>query len=60
MTTDERLLPRIPTPAMIASAWDIIQRENSGVAKLGPGLGVREIWQAMFDAGARTRDSGDA
>lgn len=44
--------PRIPTPAMIAAAWDVIdqQKRAAGISRLGPGLGVREIWEAMWDA----------
>lgn len=45
-------VPRTPTPRMMAVAWAIIDREkrSRGIARLGPGLGVRELWEAMYDA----------
>jgi len=61
--TPPRLLPalreieRHPTPAMIAAAWDVVDkaRRGSGITKLMPGLGVREIWEAMYDAALKDR-----
>jgi hypothetical protein len=37
---------------MIAAAWDLIDKERitSGIRRLMPGLGVREIWEPMHDA----------
>ena len=46
----ERSCPFIPTPNMIAAAWTTIEQQSGGIKKLGPGLGVREIWQAMWQA----------
>lgn len=44
--------PRTPTPRMIAAAWTLIEEDKrkKGIRSLGPGFGVREIWEAMYDA----------
>ncbi|WP_416463239.1 hypothetical protein [Sphingomonas sp. VDB2] len=41
--------PHLPTPEMIAAAWDVIDKAKlaGGIKRLGPGLGVAEVWQAM-------------
>ena len=36
-----------PTPAMIAAAWAVVKNNKNGIGKLGPGLGVVELWQEM-------------
>ncbi|MBZ9649413.1 hypothetical protein K9B33_17905 [Sphingobium sp. 3R8] len=42
-------LPHLPTLEMIAAAWDVIDKAKlaGGIKRLGPGLGVAEVWQAM-------------
>lgn len=43
---------RLPTEAMLASAWREItaDKKAAGIARLGPGPGVSDWWQAMIDA----------
>jgi len=43
---------RIPTPEMIAAAWELLDAEKKrvGIAKLGPGVGATDIWTAMVDS----------
>jgi hypothetical protein len=43
---------RRPTPEQIAAAWTVIDADKvkTGIARLGPGLGVCEIYAAMIDA----------
>lgn len=48
-----RKLPRTPTPEMVAAGWEIVDKNRTGVGRLGPGLGIREIWEAMYDAGRK-------
>ncbi|KMS58698.1 hypothetical protein [Sphingobium cupriresistens] len=49
--------PHLPTPEMIAVAWDVIDKGKlaGGIKRLGPGLGVAEIWQAMTAVAPETR-----
>jgi hypothetical protein len=48
----ERAIPHIPTPRMIAAAWDAIDRAKNaaGIRKLGPGAGPVDIYRAMVAA----------
>lgn len=47
-------LPHMPTPEMIAAAWGVVGKAKlrGGLKRLGPGVGVVEIWQAMAAAAA--------
>lgn len=49
--TEKILVPRTPTPEMLAAAWRIIdaQKQANGISQLGPGLAVREIYEAMVN-----------
>jgi hypothetical protein len=50
---DFKIVPRIPTGQMIRAAVDVIRNSAGGIVRLGPGLGVREVWEAMYDAASR-------
>ena len=41
-----------PTEQQIAAAWDVItaEKQGQGITRLMPGLGAREIYQAMITA----------
>jgi len=41
-----------PTEQQIAAAWDVItaEKQGQGITRLMPGLGAREIYQAMVSA----------
>jgi hypothetical protein len=43
---------REPTPEMIAAAWKLLDEKKlaGGIARLGPGIGARELWETMWDA----------
>jgi hypothetical protein len=45
-------VPLIPTPAMIAAAYGVVndQRTAFGIRRIGKGFAVREIYQAMINA----------
>jgi len=53
-SSKEQLVPveQMPTPEMIAAAWTVVdaQKAAGGLRRLGPGLGVVEIWNAMEGA----------
>lgn len=42
---------RNPTEGQIAAAWTKVSKAKAaaGIARLGPGPGCREVWQAMID-----------
>lgn len=42
---------RCPSPGMVGAAWRKITHHKrlDGVARLGPGIGVREVIEAMVD-----------
>lgn len=46
------VVPREPTPAMVASAWDTIapEKKRLGIARLGPGPGTTDVYRAMIAA----------
>ena len=50
--------PSTPTPAMTAAAWLVISdlKLRMGVAKLGPGLGVGEVYTAMLAAAVEVEE----
>ena len=43
---------REPTEQQLAAAWAVItaEKQGQGITRLTPGLGAREIYQAMIDA----------
>lgn len=49
------VVPREPTPAMVAAAWDGIAKEKTrlGIARLGPGPGTTDVYRAMIAAGEK-------
>ena len=49
---DLKTVPVIPTPSQIAAAYDIINdhRMAMGLRRMGTGLGIVEIYQAMINA----------
>ena len=46
------VVPREPTPAMVAAAWDTIApgKKRLGIARLGPGPGTTDVYRAMIAA----------
>lgn len=46
------IVPREPTPAMVAAAWDTIapEKKRLGIARLGPGPGATDVYRAMIAA----------
>lgn len=50
---------REPSPHMIASAWGVISADKkaAGIARLGPGAGFSEWWQATIDAAIQEHSS---
>ena len=42
-----------PTEQQLAAAWDVItaEKQGQGITRLMPGLGAREIYRAMIEAG---------
>lgn len=49
------VVPREPTPAMVAAAWDTIapEKKRLGIARLGPGPGTTDVYRAMIAAGEK-------
>lgn len=49
------VVPREPTPAMVAAAWDTIapEKKRLGIARLGPGPGTTDVYRAMIAAQER-------
>lgn len=45
-------LPRDPSPEMLAAGWELLRakKDNAGIRRLGPGLGLAELYRAMHDA----------
>lgn len=41
------VVPKEPTPEMIAAAWKVIRRESKHGSLLGPGPGFKEAFAAM-------------
>lgn len=50
LTAESRVeIPCEATPAMMAAAWDVIDKakRNQGVRRLMPGIGAADIWRVM-------------
>lgn len=43
-----QVMPKEPTPEMIAAAWKVIRREQPNGRILGPGPGFKEAFAAML------------
>lgn len=50
------LVPREPTPQMLAAAWRELSKGKKavGITRLGPGPGVADWWRSMLDAASQS------